>query len=73
MPAQRRRKQIILLRMLADCRRRAAISMQRWDLMPAIGREFGSRDWERLYEHPGLAVDPCDPARPTLARVGFCR
>ncbi len=67
MPAQRVRKQIIIHRMLADCRRRAELSIQRWDLMPAVGREFGSRDWERLYEHSGQVGEHSDPAGSALA------
>ncbi len=73
MPAQRRRKQIIIRRMLANCRKRAALSIQGWELMPAVGREFGSRDWVRLYEHTVRADDSCDPPRPTPSKVDFCR
>jgi hypothetical protein len=65
MPAQRRRKQIIIHQMLANCRKRAALSIQGWDLMPAVGREFGSRDWARLYEHSGRADDLHAPSEPT--------
>lgn len=67
MPAQRRRKQIIIHRMLADCRKRAALSIQGWDLMPAVGREFGSRDWVRLHERSGQVSEHSDPAGSALA------
>lgn len=57
MPSQRTRKRIVYTQVLAACRRRAELSIQSWDSMPAVGREFGSREWDRLQKSLGADLD----------------
>ncbi len=63
MPSQRKRKSIIDARLLRQRRRLFEQEMQLWDQMPAVGREFGSPDFERLMaEDQRNGVGIFDPA-----------
>lgn len=48
MPSQRKRKLIISARLLTQGVRILEQEIRLWDRMPAVGREFGSPDFERL-------------------------
>jgi len=69
-PTQRRRKRIVAIQVLAGCRRRAELSIEQWDLMPAVGREFGSSEWDRLQKGVGEDLDLESLA---LTKEGGCR
>ena len=67
MPSQRKRKSIIDARLLRQRRRLFEQEMQLWDQMPAVGREFGSPDFERLMaEDQRDGVGVFDPALKSL-------
>lgn len=67
MPSQRKRKSIIARRVLRQRRRLFEQEMQLWDQMSAVGREFGSPDFERLMaEDQRDGVGVFDPALKSL-------
>ena len=77
--SQRRRRVELNERTSALLRRRTACSLedQLWDRMPAVGREFGSPDFDRLMEEDfrlGRGVfDPELVSVITKRQVGFLK
>ncbi len=56
MPSQRKRKLLVCSQVLRQFKKRGEVEAMLWDLMPAVGREFGSPEFERLHadaEQPG--------------------
>lgn len=50
MTSQRKRKKANVRRSLLRCRQQFERFCREWDLMPPVGREFGSPDFERLMD-----------------------
>lgn len=72
MPSQRKRKLILYERARRRRRRIFDEDMRLWDRMPAVGREFGSPDFERLMaEDHRNGVGVFEPALKSLLPKAF--